>query len=176
MFCGSTTFDSGSMSGVVCTGNIQWFYFSVRGASPGMTVRFNLVNHNKDDSLFNYGLLPAVYSQLDCERHQFGWRRLGTNACYYRSSAPRPQRKKKKPPSPRKYYFVATFTYTFPHAGDTVYFAYCQPYSASKLQAFLQVCGPYVSCVLLSAKPLVNTPGIRVGPTVECVLSEANVV
>jgi cytosolic carboxypeptidase protein 2/3 len=103
-----------------------------------MTVRFNLVNHNKEDSLFNYGLLPAVYSEIDAERHQIGWRRLGTNACYFRSSAPKRQRKKKHA-TRVKYYFVATFTYTFLNAGDTVYFAYCQPYSASKLQTFLQV-------------------------------------
>lgn len=36
-------------------GNVQWFYFGVRNTRKGRRVRFNLVNHNKSDSLFNYG-------------------------------------------------------------------------------------------------------------------------
>ena len=62
---------------------------------PGQTVRFNLVNHNKEDSLFNYGLLPAVYSEVDADNRAFGWRRLGTNACYYQSQSGFEKRRKK---------------------------------------------------------------------------------
>lgn len=55
-------------------GNTQWFYFRVTGAGAGATVRFNLVNHTKEDSLFNYGLLPAVYSDADAGSSGVGWR------------------------------------------------------------------------------------------------------
>jgi hypothetical protein len=148
-----------------------------------MTVRFNLVNHNKPDSLFNYGLLPAVYSQTDARESGKSWVRSGVNVCYYRShnwydagSKKGRKRKKKRrgkdkaagkqggskrqddsdddeggdgvvdaavdPDAPRspKFYFVATFTHTFKHdVGDVVYFAYCQPYTASRLQRVLRV-------------------------------------
>ena len=163
-----------------CTaGNIQWFYFSVTNARRGLTVRFNLVNHNKPDSLFNYGLLPAVYSTADAASDGRSWRRSGTNACYYRShnwyesGRKRAKKASKKggktkskrrdddsddddgdgggagsdwasgaddaPVSP-KFYFIASFTYTFTNDGnDVVYFAYCQPYTASRLQRVLRV-------------------------------------
>lgn len=43
-------------------GNNQWFYFAVSGMVVGKEYTFNVVNFTKCDSLFNYGMLPAVYS------------------------------------------------------------------------------------------------------------------
>ena len=43
-------------------------------------------------------------------------------------------------PKKPKFYFVATFTYKFANGGsDRVYFAYCQPYPASRLNRVLTV-------------------------------------
>ena len=42
-------------------GNIQWFYFAVRNTKALQRVRFTIVNNNKSDSLFNYGMKPLVY-------------------------------------------------------------------------------------------------------------------
>lgn len=66
-------------------GNIQWFYFCVTGSRRGRTVKFNLVNHNKSDSLLNYGMKPLVYSCTDADRNNVGWVRGGFNVCYYMS-------------------------------------------------------------------------------------------
>lgn len=41
-------------------GNIQWFYFAVRNTRARQRVRFTIVNNNKSDSLFNYGMKPLV--------------------------------------------------------------------------------------------------------------------
>jgi hypothetical protein len=38
----------------------QWFYFSVRGAVPGLAYKFNVVNLGKKDSLYNAGMRPLV--------------------------------------------------------------------------------------------------------------------
>ena len=49
-------------------GNIQWYYFSVKtpptlaSQAYPLRVRFNIVNMLKKDSLYNYGMRPAVYS------------------------------------------------------------------------------------------------------------------
>lgn len=75
-------------------GNIQWFYFSVSNVKAGTIVRFNLVNHNKGDSLFNYGLLPLVYSDFSAAFRQVGWRRAGMNVCYYQSRCTYRKRKR----------------------------------------------------------------------------------
>lgn len=45
-------------------GNNQWFYFSVQKLIPGAQFTFNVVNFTKNDSLFNYGMSPVVYSTL----------------------------------------------------------------------------------------------------------------
>jgi hypothetical protein len=43
-------------------GSNQWFYFSVSNLIPGKNYTLNIVNFTKSDSLFNYGMAPAVYS------------------------------------------------------------------------------------------------------------------
>lgn len=43
-------------------GNNQWFYFSVENMIPDRDYTFSVINFTKSDSLFNYGMAPAVYS------------------------------------------------------------------------------------------------------------------
>jgi cytosolic carboxypeptidase protein 2/3 len=45
------------------TGYTQWFYFRVMNTFSGDTVKFNILNYTKPDSLFNYGMKVAVYSE-----------------------------------------------------------------------------------------------------------------
>ena len=45
-------------------GNNQWFYFSVSGMVPNKEYTLSVVNFTKCDSLFNYGMAPAVYSMV----------------------------------------------------------------------------------------------------------------
>jgi hypothetical protein len=60
-------------------GNNQWFYFSVEGMIPNKDYTFNVVNFTKSDSLFNYGMAPAVYSFAENKRADIekGWKRMG---------------------------------------------------------------------------------------------------
>ena len=44
-------------------GSNQWFYFTVKGMIINKQYTFNVVNFTKNDSLFNYGMTPAVYSE-----------------------------------------------------------------------------------------------------------------
>ncbi len=53
---------------------------------------FNVVNFTKTDSLFNYGMAPAIYSMAE-NKNVFGldrgWRRAGTEVSYKKGSIPR---------------------------------------------------------------------------------------
>jgi hypothetical protein len=60
------------------TGSNQWFYFSVSGMIPDKDYTFSVVNFTKSDSLFNYGMLPVVYSMAENKNvlgNERGWRR-----------------------------------------------------------------------------------------------------
>lgn len=95
----------------------QWFYFSVKGASQGLKVRFNVVNLMKHESLYNNGLIPLSYS-VQTEK----WAREAFSISYYRNSLP-------KATTSGAFYFTLTFCYVFKESSDTVYFAHCFPYT-----------------------------------------------
>jgi len=151
------------------SGNRQWFFFAVRGAVRGETVRFRVENHTKPDSLFAYGLRPLVLSERllrsgdaagaaaagvgagvaeraddgpraachpsdPCPAPGTGWHRAGTDCCYFRSRGEywRPRGRAR-----RSCFYEAAFTYTFPFDDDVVWFAYCRPYTYSRLQRLL---------------------------------------
>ena len=44
-----------------------------------LTYRFSIVNFSKPDSLYNYGMKPVLYSQIEAEKHFVGWSRVGSN-------------------------------------------------------------------------------------------------
>ena len=66
-------------------GHTQWFYFAFTNAQHGATYKFNILNCVKPDSLFNFGLLPLVYSTHDAATRSVGWRRRGHDVCYYQN-------------------------------------------------------------------------------------------
>jgi hypothetical protein len=47
--------------------------------------RFSIVNLNKPDSLYRYGLKPLVYSEKDSKLNGVGWTRSGQNIAYYKN-------------------------------------------------------------------------------------------
>lgn len=108
-------------------GHTQWYYFSVRNAKKGATYKFNLINLLKPDSLYNYGMMPLIYSELDAKNKGRGWFRSGENICYYQNNIKRKN----------GYFFTLTFSYTFENDNDHYYFAYCFPYSYTDLQHYL---------------------------------------
>ena len=68
------------------------------------------MNHNKNDAMFNYG-----------------WHRGGSDISYFQNTIRRDNT------NFAKYYFTATFTYTFEYDDDLVFFSYFQPYTYSDL-------------------------------------------
>ena len=122
-------------------GNIQWYYFSVKVDSimNGVTtqfplkVRFNLINMQKKDSLYNYGMKPCIFSTASSA--DADWFNGGYDICYYKNGLTNWKAGKKNKMVIRNQY-TFTFTYTFERP-DLVYFAYTYPYTYSDLQRFL---------------------------------------
>jgi len=66
-------------------GHTQWFYFQVKNTRAGLTVRFNIMNFTKADSLFNYGMQVSIYSTKTADQHKNpkGWFKGGDRISYY---------------------------------------------------------------------------------------------
>ena len=70
-------------------GHHQWFYFSVEAKTPG-TVRFNIVNFTKKNSLYTQGMRVAIFSEQKAEKANKGelpkyyanWFKGGDNISY----------------------------------------------------------------------------------------------
>ncbi len=111
-------------------GHTQWFYFRVRNTRQGHPVKFNIQNYSKGNSMFNYGMKVAIYSELKAERESVGWHHGGTNISYLANNV-------RKDYSKIQYFYTVTFTHTFENTNDTVYFAYSVPYTLSDLRSDL---------------------------------------
>uniref|UniRef100_H3B6W6 tubulin-glutamate carboxypeptidase n=1 Tax=Latimeria chalumnae TaxID=7897 RepID=H3B6W6_LATCH len=122
-------------SDVNCSGHPQWFYFEVSRMKAGVPYRFNIINCEKANSQFNYGMQPTVFSVCEALRGTPHWFRAGTHISYYKNhyfqsvAASGRQR--------RQSYYTLTFTVTFPHPEDVCYVAYHYPYTYSTLLTHL---------------------------------------
>ena len=141
-------------------GNIQWYYFRVSitqlqadlAANSTKTtvtttttdhpmsifplrIRFNIINMQKSDALYNYGMKPAVFS---VQHKDLDWRHRGEDICYYKNTCTssvdldEPVRSKRVLESA----YILTFTYTFT-SPDVVYFAHTFPYTYTDLKKSL---------------------------------------
>ncbi|XP_042641341.1 cytosolic carboxypeptidase 2 isoform X2 [Tyto alba] len=104
----------------------QWFYFRVQNTRREPLYRFTIANLAKPRSLYGEGMRPLFYSQQDARSRGIGWRRVGTDVCYYRGGGKEPLA------------FRLTWTARFPHDGDTCFFAHSYPYTYSDLQRYLR--------------------------------------
>jgi len=95
--------------------------------------RFNIINCEKFNSQFNFGMQPVLYSTKDAETGQPGWERGGSNICYYKNFYIR----KGDGIGANRYYYTATFTISFPYSNDVCYVAYHYPYTISMMKAHL---------------------------------------
>eukprot|EP00471_Norrisiella_sphaerica_P014379 CAMPEP_0184498596 /NCGR_PEP_ID=MMETSP0113_2-20130426/39387_1 /TAXON_ID=91329 /ORGANISM="Norrisiella sphaerica, Strain BC52" /LENGTH=975 /DNA_ID=CAMNT_0026886189 /DNA_START=634 /DNA_END=3561 /DNA_ORIENTATION=- len=100
----------------------QWYFFAIGNTRKGMTYKFNFVNMLKDDSLYNYGMKPLAYSCSRAKEEGLGWHRIGRDITYFRSGSE----------------YTFTFTFTATHHMDTIFFAYCYPYTYSQCKADLK--------------------------------------
>ena len=98
-----------------------------------MTVQFNINNFTKPDSLFNFGMKVSIYSEKLAQgtnedgSNGRGWYRGGDRISYFGNNI-------KKDCGYACYtYYTLQFSYKFPHDDDTVYFAFCYPYTYTDL-------------------------------------------
>ena len=131
----------------------QWFYFSVRNIGKG-TYKFNICNLQKDESCFQIGMKPYVFStKKNRENNTNKWERGCENVCYYKNK----YTTKARECAPDYEYddmnigfyefddeasrVVAlntlSFCYEFENENDTVFFSYFQPYTLSDLEDYL---------------------------------------
>ena len=109
------------------SGNTQWFFFRVSNTHAYNSVRFNLLNLCKPDSLYNEGMKVLVYSEKHAQAKDIGWHRGGTKIAYYANGI------RKDGVKGFKTLYTMTFTYEFEYDDDSVYFAYCYPYTYTEL-------------------------------------------
>jgi cytosolic carboxypeptidase protein 2/3 len=72
----------------------------------GRTYRFNIINLLKPDSLYNHGMRPLMYSEIEAKLYGKGWYRNGKDVCYYQNSM-----KRKTVGN----YYTLTFSIKFPY-------------------------------------------------------------
>ncbi|XP_064927499.1 cytosolic carboxypeptidase 6 isoform X4 [Columba livia] len=97
-----------------------WFNFTVENVKESQRVIFNVVNFSKTKSLYRDGMAPMVKSTSRPK-----WQRIPSkNVYYYRC------------PDHRKNY-VMSFAFCFDREADTYQFAYCYPYTYTRLQHYL---------------------------------------
>ncbi|XP_077330096.1 cytosolic carboxypeptidase 4 [Lithobates pipiens] len=113
----------------------QWFYFEVSAMKANVPYRFNVINCEKSNSEFNYGMQPVMYSVKDALSGKSYWLRTGSDISYYKNVFCYRTCEAKK----RTRYFTLTFTVKFPHYDDVCYLAYHYPYTYSALMSHLQV-------------------------------------
>ncbi|XP_069838026.1 cytosolic carboxypeptidase 6 [Dendropsophus ebraccatus] len=98
-----------------------WFNFTVENTKEYQRVIFNIVNFSKTKSLYRDGMSPVVKSTSRPK-----WQRLPSkNVYYYRC------------PDHRKNY-VMSFAFCFDRGDDVYQFAYCYPYTYTRLQHYLE--------------------------------------
>ncbi|XP_009999611.1 PREDICTED: cytosolic carboxypeptidase 4 [Chaetura pelagica] len=115
----------------------QWFYFEVRDMKLAVPYRFNIINCEKFNSQFNYGMQLVMYSVKEALQGRPRWFRAGHDICYYRnhyccSAAAGGSTRGKG-------YYTLTFSIKFPHKDDVCYLAYHYPYTYSTMMSHLDI-------------------------------------
>ncbi|CAE7514428.1 AGBL3, partial [Symbiodinium pilosum] len=107
----------------------QWYFFRVGNTRKGPEYRFNILNMVKPTSVYNEGMRPLRYSSIDAATKGIGWARCGDRIAYYQNGLRRQKGAN---------YYTLTFTVTFEHDCDEVYFSHCYPYTYTDLQLDLR--------------------------------------
>ncbi|NXB45051.1 CBPC4 carboxypeptidase, partial [Leucopsar rothschildi] len=115
----------------------QWFYFEVRDMKAAVPYRFNIINCEKFNSQFNYGMQLVMYSVREALQGRPRWIRAGQEICYYknhyRCSAAAGGGVR------GRFYYTLTFSIKFPHKDDVCYLAYHYPYTYSTMMSHLDI-------------------------------------
>ncbi|NXD76621.1 CBPC4 carboxypeptidase, partial [Halcyon senegalensis] len=113
----------------------QWFYFEVRDMKLTVPYRFNIINCEKFNSQFNYGMQPVMYSVKEALQGRPRWLRAGQDICYYKNH----YRAAAGGGTRGKFYYTLTFSIKFPHKDDVCYLAYHYPYTYSTMMSHLDI-------------------------------------
>ncbi|XP_069768186.1 cytosolic carboxypeptidase 4 isoform X3 [Narcine bancroftii] len=115
----------------------QWFYFEISGMRAGIPYRFNVINCEKTNSQFNYGMQPVMYSVHEALCGRAHWVRVGSDIYYYKNHYCTRGAEEKGQKAIA--YYTLTFTVTFQHSKDVCYLAYHYPYTYSALMTHLHL-------------------------------------
>ena len=65
----------------------QWFYFQVSNMASGEQYPyvFNIINYEKANSQFNFGMQPVMFSVKEARAGRPYWRRVGSDICYFKN-------------------------------------------------------------------------------------------
>ncbi|XP_068954645.1 cytosolic carboxypeptidase 4 [Petaurus breviceps papuanus] len=119
---------------VNCIQHQQWFYFKVSSMKAAIPYRFNVINCEKVNSQFNYGMQPTMYSVKEALQGRPHWVRVGYDICYYKNHY---RQNSAVAGAYGKCHYTLTFSVTFPHNEDVCYLAYHYPYTYTALMAHL---------------------------------------
>ena len=122
---GANEFDLILQNDMNTKGNTQWFYFRISRPPKNTSIRLNIVNMRKPDSLFNYGMLPCLHSLQEERRNKKGWFRAGKDVRYFRNQH--------QIENSKRYYYTLTFTVSTAHEDDVIRIAQSFPYTYSQL-------------------------------------------
>ena len=104
----------------------QWFYFEVSKMKAGVPYTFNIINYEKANSQYNFGMQPLLFSSESARNGNPEWTRAGQDVLYYKNHYA-------KTLMAEDNYMTASFTVTFPYSDDICYLAYHFPYTYSQL-------------------------------------------
>lgn len=125
---------------------VQWFYFAVTNTKKNRTVRFNIKNQTKHPHFYQKGMKPLVFSEKDYNNIYATWTCHVDNLAIAKGSVQKLHgslnicldgNEQDLMPSHDTCYNLS-FTHTFKHDNDKVYFAYNRPYSFTRLNSFLE--------------------------------------
>ncbi|NXK46513.1 CBPC4 carboxypeptidase, partial [Chauna torquata] len=115
----------------------QWFYFEVRDMKLAVPYRFNIINCEKINSQFNYGMQLVMYSVKEALQGRPCWLRAGHDISYYKNHYC--YSKAAGGGMRGKCYYTLTFSIKFPHKDDVCYLAYHYPYTYSTMMSHLDI-------------------------------------
>jgi hypothetical protein len=118
----------------------QWFYFSTTHTKAGQTVHFNILNLNKSRCLVPQGFKPVYKSKINELNGNPAWSRVAGFVSHRKSTGLEPELYPEDEATDRRKKtacYTLSFSHTFEHDNDTVFFAYSVPYTFARLKEFL---------------------------------------
>ncbi|XP_072837978.2 cytosolic carboxypeptidase 4 [Pogona vitticeps] len=117
----------------------QWFYFEVSAMKAATPYRFNVINCDKPNSQFNFGMQPVMYSVKEALQGRPHWIRVGHDICYYKNHFQNSAVVASTGGDRGRWCYTLTFTVVFPHKEDVCYLAYHYPYTYSAMMSHLDI-------------------------------------